>query len=49
MADSVPMELSETPLKAGFHRQELHKTVWEVPDKYQDLTPIGTGAYGSVR
>lgn len=36
------------PLKEGFYRVELNKTVWEVPDRYQELTPIGTGAYGSV-
>ena len=35
-------------LKEGFYRVELNKTVWEVPDRYQELTPIGTGAYGSV-
>ena len=38
----------EPPLKDGFYRIELNKTVWEVPVKYQDLTPIGSGAYGSV-
>lgn len=39
---------SAEPSKAGFYRVELNKTVWEVPEKYQELTPIGTGAYGSV-
>ncbi|KAG2469387.1 MK11 kinase, partial [Polypterus senegalus] len=34
--------------KAGFYRQELNKTVWEVPERYQNLTPVGSGAYGSV-
>uniref|UniRef100_A0A8C4RHP9 mitogen-activated protein kinase n=1 Tax=Erpetoichthys calabaricus TaxID=27687 RepID=A0A8C4RHP9_ERPCA len=33
---------------AGFYRQELNKTVWEVPERYQNLTPVGSGAYGSV-
>jgi len=32
----------------GFYRTELNKTVWEVPKKYQSLSPIGTGAYGQV-
>uniref|UniRef100_A0A8C4I937 mitogen-activated protein kinase n=1 Tax=Dicentrarchus labrax TaxID=13489 RepID=A0A8C4I937_DICLA len=32
----------------GFYRQELNKTVWEVPERYQNLTPVGSGAYGSV-
>ena len=31
-----------------FYRQELNKTVWEVPQRYQNLTPVGSGAYGSV-
>ncbi|KAM4701609.1 mitogen-activated protein kinase 14 isoform 2-T2 [Discoglossus pictus] len=32
----------------GFYRQELNKTLWEVPERYQNLTPVGSGAYGSV-
>ncbi len=32
----------------GFHEVELNKTVWIVPDRYENLTPIGIGAYGSV-
>ena len=35
-------------LPAGFYRTELNKTVWEVPVRYQELSPIGTGAYGQV-
>ncbi|XP_020632005.1 mitogen-activated protein kinase 14-like [Orbicella faveolata] len=35
-------------LPAGYYRIELNRTVWEVPEKYQDLSPIGTGAYGQV-
>ncbi|XP_029358175.1 mitogen-activated protein kinase 14B isoform X1 [Echeneis naucrates] len=31
-----------------FYRQELNKTVWEVPQRYQSLSPVGSGAYGSV-
>uniref|UniRef100_A0A3P9ISC1 mitogen-activated protein kinase n=1 Tax=Oryzias latipes TaxID=8090 RepID=A0A3P9ISC1_ORYLA len=34
--------------RQGFYRQELNKTVWEVPERYQNLTPVGSGAYGSV-
>lgn len=54
MADVAesPMELESSPsidsLKEGSYRVELNKTVWEMPTKYQELTPIGTGAYGSV-
>ncbi|XP_013366830.1 PREDICTED: mitogen-activated protein kinase 11 isoform X4 [Chinchilla lanigera] len=34
--------------RAGFYRQELNKTVWEVPQRLQGLRPVGSGAYGSV-
>uniref|UniRef100_A0A8C1K6W8 mitogen-activated protein kinase n=1 Tax=Cyprinus carpio TaxID=7962 RepID=A0A8C1K6W8_CYPCA len=40
-----PSYMSTRP---GFYRQELNKTVWEVPERYQNLTPVGSGAYGSV-
>lgn len=35
-------------LKEGFYRIELNKTVWEVPERYQLLAPVGSGAYGQV-
>ncbi len=31
-----------------FYKIEIHKTEWEVPDRYQSLTPVGSGAYGQV-
>ncbi|XP_041712762.1 mitogen-activated protein kinase 14A isoform X2 [Coregonus clupeaformis] len=31
-----------------FYRQEVNKTIWEVPERYQTLSPVGSGAYGSV-
>ncbi|CAB1330201.1 unnamed protein product [Coregonus sp. 'balchen'] len=31
-----------------FYRQEVTKTIWEVPERYQTLSPVGFGAYGSV-
>ncbi|XP_070309674.1 mitogen-activated protein kinase 11 isoform X3 [Odocoileus virginianus] len=34
--------------RAGFYRQELNKTLWEVPQRLQGLRPVGSGAYGSV-
>ncbi|XP_062872194.1 STKc_p38 domain-containing protein [Trichomycterus rosablanca] len=37
-----------SPLKAGFHRQEVQKTSWEIPDRYTTLIPVGSGAYGTV-
>lgn len=42
------MEEGSGDVPAGFHRVELNKTVWIIPERYQNLTPIGTGAYGSV-
>ncbi|TRY96517.1 hypothetical protein DNTS_029426 [Danionella cerebrum] len=37
-----------SPLKAGFHRLEIQKTTWDVPDRYTALKPVGSGAYGTV-
>lgn len=31
-----------------YYRIEINKTEWEVPDRYQMLTPVGLGAYGQV-
>jgi len=36
------------PLKSHFYRVELNKTEWELPDRYQKLSPVGSGAYGQV-
>lgn len=36
------------PLRPGFYRVELNKTIWEVPSRYQNLAPVGCGAYGQV-
>ncbi|XP_065166212.1 mitogen-activated protein kinase p38b-like isoform X2 [Atheta coriaria] len=30
------------------NRTEVNKTVWEVPDRYQNLVSVGSGAYGQV-
>ena len=34
--------------RADYYVVELNKTEWEVPIKYQNLSPIGTGACGEV-
>uniref|UniRef100_A0AAX7SD25 mitogen-activated protein kinase n=2 Tax=Astatotilapia calliptera TaxID=8154 RepID=A0AAX7SD25_ASTCA len=34
--------------RTGFYRQEINRTVWEVPERYRDLKQVGTGAYGTV-
>ena len=38
----------DRPLKEGYYRFDMNKAVWEVPARYQDLAPIGTGAHGIV-
>ncbi|CAD6192868.1 unnamed protein product [Caenorhabditis auriculariae] len=35
-------------LREGYYVVELNRSVWMVPNYYQNLTPIGTGAYGTV-
>jgi p38 MAP kinase len=40
--------MTDAPMKAGYTRVELNKTVWEVPAKFQQLSPVGSGAYGQV-
>uniref|UniRef100_A0A8C1AUF7 mitogen-activated protein kinase n=2 Tax=Cyprinus carpio TaxID=7962 RepID=A0A8C1AUF7_CYPCA len=37
-----------SPRAPTFHRQEVNKTIWEVPVRYQNLSPVGSGAYGTV-
>ncbi|CAL1606069.1 unnamed protein product [Knipowitschia caucasica] len=39
------MSQNERPV---FYRQDVNKTIWEVPERYQNLLPVGSGAYGSV-
>ncbi|XP_072922513.1 mitogen-activated protein kinase 12 isoform X2 [Hemitrygon akajei] len=34
--------------RKGFTQQEINKTVWEVLDRYTELNPVGSGAYGTV-
>lgn len=43
---SAGMSQKERPV---FYRQDVNKTIWEVPERYQNLSPVGSGAYGSVR
>uniref|UniRef100_A0A1B0DJF2 Protein kinase domain-containing protein n=1 Tax=Phlebotomus papatasi TaxID=29031 RepID=A0A1B0DJF2_PHLPP len=32
----------------SFYSVEINKTEWNVPGRYQMLTPVGSGAYGQV-
>ncbi|KAI9531265.1 hypothetical protein NQZ68_000763 [Dissostichus eleginoides] len=38
----------DAPVRTGYHRLEVQKTTWDVPDKYTSLRSIGSGAYGTV-
>lgn len=40
---AVPLHIKE-----GYYAVELNRTVWVVPEYYQKLTPVGTGAHGAV-
>lgn len=31
-----------------FHKIELNKAIWEIPQRYDDLRPVGAGSYGLV-
>eukprot|EP00096_Caligus_rogercresseyi_P015582 TRINITY_DN804_c0_g2_i1.p1 TRINITY_DN804_c0_g2~~TRINITY_DN804_c0_g2_i1.p1 ORF type:complete len:362 (+),score=77.46 TRINITY_DN804_c0_g2_i1:52-1137(+) len=35
-------------MKEDYYQIELNKTVWEIPRRYTDLSPVGSGAYGQV-
>ncbi|KAM4562382.1 mitogen-activated protein kinase 14A [Odontesthes bonariensis] len=39
---------NDLPVRPGFHRQEIQKTTWDVPERYTTLRAIGSGAYGTV-
>ncbi|XP_029428826.1 mitogen-activated protein kinase 13 isoform X2 [Rhinatrema bivittatum] len=34
--------------RRAFYREELNKTVWEIPKAYAALSQVGSGAYGTV-
>uniref|UniRef100_A0A0N4ZJR2 mitogen-activated protein kinase n=1 Tax=Parastrongyloides trichosuri TaxID=131310 RepID=A0A0N4ZJR2_PARTI len=42
------MTNEQNNLKPGYYQIELSRTTWNIPRNYQNLTPIGTGAYGCV-
>ncbi|XP_078110465.1 mitogen-activated protein kinase 14A isoform X1 [Sander vitreus] len=37
-----------SPVRPGYHRLEIQKTTWDVPERYTALKSIGSGAYGTV-
>lgn len=47
-AGPEPTMSSPPSARRGFYRQEVTKTAWEVRAVYQDLQPVGSGAYGAV-
>ncbi len=42
------MAMAAPQLPEGYYQLELNKTQWQVPTRYQNLVPVGTGAYGQV-
>ena len=36
-------------MKDDFYQVELNKTTWDIPKRYGNLSPVGSGAYGQVR
>ncbi|XP_022049461.2 STKc_p38 domain-containing protein [Acanthochromis polyacanthus] len=40
--------VKDIPVRPGFHRLEIQKTTWDVPERYTTLRSIGSGAYGTV-
>ncbi|KAI6176185.1 Mitogen-activated protein kinase [Aphelenchoides bicaudatus] len=48
MFQQPPAQTAPAVLKPGFYTVELNRTVWIIPDYYQNLTPVGTGAHGAV-
>ncbi|XP_065185369.1 mitogen-activated protein kinase 14B-like [Sycon ciliatum] len=41
-------QASSGPIPDGYYCVELNKTAWIVPVRYQQLNPLGSGAYGQV-
>ena len=35
-------------IRPDFDKIEFNKTVWEIPRRYSNLQPVGSGAYGQV-
>ena len=35
-------------MRDNFVQIELNKTTWDIPGRYQNLSPVGSGAYGQV-
>jgi len=33
---------------AKFYKLDINRTEWEIPETYQNLQPVGQGAYGQV-
>lgn len=48
VAAAMQSPLKDSPVRPGFHREEIQKTTWDVPQRYAALQAIGSGAYGTV-
>ena len=36
-------------MRDNFVQIELNRTTWDIPERYQNLSAVGAGAYGQVR
>lgn len=36
-------------MRENYATHELNKTTWDMPEGYQNLNPVGSGAYGQVK
>ena len=35
-------------LKPNFYEIETYQSTWDLPERYQELYPLGAGAFGTV-
>ena len=47
MDEAEEME-QQRPLKGGYYEADLKAGEWVVPQRYQNLKPIGIGTFGTV-
>ena len=42
------MAVTNCKTRPGIHHFEVNKSDWDIPEKYNDLKPLGSGAFGQV-
>lgn len=41
-------EATSSILKPQYYEVESYQSKWALPERYQDLVPLGVGAFGTV-